>query len=157
MATIRPLHSTRSWGSGKRCCISTSRCASRVDLSDRFDASFGIALFSRDLVHSCKREPRGTPPARAMVEAQLRRIAMEARPYTPARIAVRETIAEGADMRVRILTLAKGECIPWHYHSEITDHFVCLEGPMVVETRAPRAEYRLEPGGRCDVGPKIAH
>lgn len=82
---------------------------------------------------------------------------MEARPYAPAPIAGRETLAEGADMRVRILTLAPGECIPWHYHSEITDHFVCLEGPMVVETRAPRAEHRLEPGGRCDVGPKIAH
>ncbi|NKB55229.1 MAG: cupin domain-containing protein [Alphaproteobacteria bacterium] len=82
---------------------------------------------------------------------------MEARPYEAAKIAGRETIMEGSDMRVRVLTLAEKECIPWHYHSEITDSFVCLEGPMVVETRAPRAEYVLDPGERCEVPPKVAH
>lgn len=82
---------------------------------------------------------------------------MEARPYEPAKIAGRERLVEGADMRVSILTLTAGQSIPWHYHSEITDYFVCLEGPMLVETRAPRAEYRLEPGQMCEVGPKVAH
>ncbi len=82
---------------------------------------------------------------------------MEALAYEAAKIAGRETVMEGADMWVRVLTLAEGECVPWHYHSEITDSFVCLEGPMVVETRAPRAEYVLEPGGRCEVPPKVAH
>ena len=66
-------------------------------------------------------------------------------------------VAEGADLRVQVLTLAAGQSVPWHYHSEITDSFVCLEGPMVVETRAPRATHRLMPGGRCAVGPKTAH
>jgi quercetin dioxygenase-like cupin family protein len=82
---------------------------------------------------------------------------MEALPYEAVKIAGRETIMEGADMRVTVLTLAESECIPWHYHSEITDSFVCLEGPMVVETRAPRAEYVLGPGERCEVPPKVAH
>ena len=82
---------------------------------------------------------------------------MEALPYEAAEIAGRETVMEGADMRVRGLTLAASECVPWHYHSEITDSFVCLEGPMVVETRAPRAEYVLKPGERCEVPPKVAH
>ena len=82
---------------------------------------------------------------------------MEARPYEPAKIAGRERWVEGKDMRVSVLTLAAGECIPWHYHSEITDYFVCLEGPMVIETRAPRSEHRLEVGQRCEVGPKTAH
>lgn len=72
-------------------------------------------------------------------------------------IAGRELVAEGADMRVTVLTLARGQCVPWHYHSEITDSFVCLEGPMVVETRAPRNAYRLLPGERCVVPPKTAH
>ena len=84
-------------------------------------------------------------------------VEVEARPYEAATIAGRETVMEGADMRVTILTLAKTECIPWHYHSEITDSFVCLEGPMVVETRAPRTEYALGPGERCEVSPKVAH
>jgi quercetin dioxygenase-like cupin family protein len=72
-------------------------------------------------------------------------------------IAGSEIVSEGADIRVSILTLAAGQEVPWHYHSEITDSFVCLEGPMVVETRAPRHAYRLEPGQRCAVPPKTAH
>jgi quercetin dioxygenase-like cupin family protein len=72
-------------------------------------------------------------------------------------IAGRETVAEGADLRVVVLTLAQGQCVPWHYHSTITDSFVCLEGPMVVETRAPQAMHVLQPGQRCAVGPKTAH
>jgi quercetin dioxygenase-like cupin family protein len=72
-------------------------------------------------------------------------------------IAGRETVAEGADLRVVVLTLAERQCVPWHYHSAITDSFVCLEGPMVVETRAPHAVHSLHPGQRCAVGPKTAH
>jgi quercetin dioxygenase-like cupin family protein len=72
-------------------------------------------------------------------------------------IAGRELVAEGADLRVQVLSLAAGQCVPWHYHSEISDSFVCLEGPIVVETRAPRQVYRLLPGERCAVPPKTAH
>lgn len=68
-----------------------------------------------------------------------------------------ETVAEGADMRVTILTLDPGECVPWHWHSEVADDFLCMEGPMVVETRAPRHEYVLQPGQRCSVSAKTAH
>jgi quercetin dioxygenase-like cupin family protein len=68
-----------------------------------------------------------------------------------------ELVAEGADLRVQVLTLAAGQCVPWHYHTEISDRFICLEGPMVVETRAPRHVYRLLPGERCAVPPKTAH
>ena len=73
------------------------------------------------------------------------------------RIAGQETVMEGSDMRAQILTLTAGQCVPWHYHSTITDAFFCLEGPMVVETRAPRAEHVLNPGERCAVPPKTAH
>ena len=72
-------------------------------------------------------------------------------------IKARELVAEGADMRVTILTLDKGECVPWHWHSEVGDDFVCMEGPMVVETRAPRHEFVLQPGERCSVRPRTAH
>ncbi len=72
-------------------------------------------------------------------------------------IAGRELVAEGTDLRVQVLTLAAGQCVPWHYHTEISDSFVCHEGPMVVETRAPRHVYRLVPCERCAVPPKTAH
>jgi quercetin dioxygenase-like cupin family protein len=69
----------------------------------------------------------------------------------------REVVMEGKDMRASILTLAPGQCVPWHYHSEVTDVFFCLEGPMVVETRAPRAERVLQVGESLAVPPRTAH
>jgi mannose-6-phosphate isomerase-like protein (cupin superfamily) len=72
-------------------------------------------------------------------------------------IAGREVVAEGADLRVTILTLASGQCIPWHSHSETADSFFCMEGPMVVEAHAPAASFVLNPGERCTVGPKRPH
>jgi quercetin dioxygenase-like cupin family protein len=72
-------------------------------------------------------------------------------------IAGREMVAEGADLRVSILTLASGQCIPWHSHSETADSFFCMEGPMVVETRVPAAFLVLNPGERCTIGPKRPH
>lgn len=82
---------------------------------------------------------------------------MQSRSRGQYEIAGVELVAEGADLRVQVLTLAAGQCVPWHYHSEIADSFVCLEGPMVVETRAPRAMHRLAAGERCSVPPKTAH
>ena len=60
-------------------------------------------------------------------------------------------------MRALMLTLATGQSVPWHYHSEITERFFCLEGPMVVETRAPHAVNELKAGETCTVLPKTAH
>jgi quercetin dioxygenase-like cupin family protein len=76
---------------------------------------------------------------------------------TGLQIAGFETVMEGADMRALVLTLAAGECVPWHYHSDITDRFFCLNGPMVVETRAPRTMKELEAGETLTVLPKTAH
>lgn len=72
-------------------------------------------------------------------------------------IEARETVAEVPGLRVRVLTLGQGQCVPWHYHSEITDTFFCMRGPLRIETRAPRAEYILQPGETCAVPPKTAH
>jgi quercetin dioxygenase-like cupin family protein len=82
---------------------------------------------------------------------------MQSRPPDNYPVAGREVVAEGVDTRVTVLTLAAGQCVPWHYHSDITDRFVCLDGSMVVETRAPRAMHELPPGQRCAVPPKTAH
>ncbi|MBO0709727.1 MAG: cupin domain-containing protein [Acetobacteraceae bacterium] len=72
-------------------------------------------------------------------------------------IAGYETVMEGEDMRAVVLTLDRGQNVPWHYHSTITDSFVCLQGPMVVETRAPRNTFVLNAGERCAVPPMTAH
>jgi quercetin dioxygenase-like cupin family protein len=55
------------------------------------------------------------------------------------------------------MTFAGGLAVPWHYHSDITDSFICIEGPMIVATRAPHATHMLVPIKRCEVPPKTAH
>jgi quercetin dioxygenase-like cupin family protein len=69
----------------------------------------------------------------------------------------RELIAESAGLRMQILTLDAGQEVPWHWHSEVTDTFFCMEGPMVIETRAPSTVTELQPGQMHAVSPKTAH
>ena len=78
----------------------------------------------------------------------------DARPYV---IEGREVVARTDTLRVSILTLAEGQEVPWHYHSEVTDTFYCLEGVLSVETRAPKARHLLEVGESCAVPPMTAH
>ena len=68
-----------------------------------------------------------------------------------------ETIVEGSDIRARLYTLALNDVIPWHYHSGVTDWYFCLGGTLRIETRAPRADERLAPGGRYAIAPMTAH
>ena len=72
-------------------------------------------------------------------------------------IARQEVVAEGADLRVNIMTLTSGQYIPWHSHSETADTFLCMEGSLTVEVRAPAASFVLKPGERCTIGPKRPH
>jgi quercetin dioxygenase-like cupin family protein len=72
-----------------------------------------------------------------------------------AEIAGFEVVMEGQDMRAVVLMLAAGQSVPWHYHSDITDNFICIA--MVVETKAPRAMHEMIAGQRCEVPPKSAH
>ena len=64
---------------------------------------------------------------------------------------------KGQNMRAVVLSLAADQSAPWQYHSDITDSFFCLAGPIVMEIRAPRATHVLVPGQRCAVPPKTAH
>jgi quercetin dioxygenase-like cupin family protein len=69
----------------------------------------------------------------------------------------REVIAETPTLRVVVLTLAPGQAVPLHYHSEITDTFLCLEGPMVVATQGGRTKTELAAGESHAVPPRTAH
>lgn len=68
-----------------------------------------------------------------------------------------ETVAAGNDLRVRLFTLAPGEVIPWHFHSEIVDEFFVLEGELTVETRTPDDRRILGVGERYRVNAQHAH
>lgn len=69
----------------------------------------------------------------------------------------RRLIAETADLRVQILTIGAGEEIPWHYHTEVSDTFTCLEGPMVIKTQKGEPDHELNAGDTCSVASNIAH
>ncbi|MBV8164047.1 MAG: cupin domain-containing protein [Candidatus Eremiobacteraeota bacterium] len=68
-----------------------------------------------------------------------------------------ETVAAGKDVQARLFTLAPGEVIPWHSHSEIADHFFVLEGELTVETRTPDDCRALGIGERYRVNAGHAH
>lgn len=68
-----------------------------------------------------------------------------------------ETVASGKDLRVRLFTLAPGEVIPWHSHSEIADEFFVLGGELTVEGRVPDDHRTLCVGERYRVNAGHAH
>jgi len=72
-------------------------------------------------------------------------------------VAEYETLAETPELRMVVLTLAQGQEVPWHWHSNVIDRFFCMHGPMVIETRAPREIFELNPGETCAVSAKRAH
>jgi len=68
-----------------------------------------------------------------------------------------QIVVETPELRMVRITLGRGEFVPWHWHSDVTDRFVCLKGSLCVETRAPRASHDLAAGGECTVAAKVAH
>jgi quercetin dioxygenase-like cupin family protein len=76
------------------------------------------------------------------------------RPYQVKKISV---IAKGTDVLVREYVLGPGESIPWHHHTQVTDHYYCLEGKVLVATRAPASQRELAAGASTTVPPPIAH
>jgi quercetin dioxygenase-like cupin family protein len=68
-----------------------------------------------------------------------------------------ELLVAGANVQARLFTLAPGESIPWHYHSEITDHYFVLRGALTIVTRCPASECVFEIGDRHHLDPGMAH
>ena len=79
---------------------------------------------------------------------------VQAQPYQAKKISV---IAKGTDVLVREYVLGPGEFVPWHHHTQVSDHYYGLEGVVLVETRAPDARRELNPGESASVTPPTAH
>jgi mannose-6-phosphate isomerase-like protein (cupin superfamily) len=81
------------------------------------------------------------------------------RPYEVQHISL---VVAGAGFQVREFTVAPGEEVPWHYHTEVTDWCYCLEGVVAAQTR-DRAEpaavttARLTPGQSCRIDAGTVH
>lgn len=79
---------------------------------------------------------------------------LQAQAYRVKKISV---IAKGSDVLVREYLLGPGESIPWHHHTQVSDHYYGLEGLVLIETRAPDARHELNPGESATVIPPTAH
>jgi len=68
-----------------------------------------------------------------------------------------EVILETGNVQVRIMVLEANEVTAWHFHSEVTDRMLCLEGLVSVEYQDPRESIELACGERCEVAVTRAH
>jgi len=80
----------------------------------------------------------------------------EARPQ-PYNVREIHVVARGADVLVREYTLDPGQAIPWHRHSEVSDHYYGLEGLVVIDTRDPVARHEIGVGQSATVAPPTVH
>jgi quercetin dioxygenase-like cupin family protein len=62
-----------------------------------------------------------------------------------------ETVLETTDVKARIFTLAPDDVIPWHHHSETTDHYFVLSGNLTIDTRTPEDHRTLAVGERYQI------
>jgi quercetin dioxygenase-like cupin family protein len=58
---------------------------------------------------------------------------------------------------VRVMGLDQDASTEWHYHTEVTDYFVCLNGAIKIEVNYPDESIILHPGQRAEVKPPQVH
>jgi mannose-6-phosphate isomerase-like protein (cupin superfamily) len=68
-----------------------------------------------------------------------------------------ETVVEGVDVKARVFTLAPGDVISWHLHTETTDHYFVLRGQLTIERRTPDHRRTLGVGERYQITRENAH
>ena len=68
-----------------------------------------------------------------------------------------QLILKSENTLVRVMPLEKNASTEWHYHTEVTDHFVCLNGLIKVEAKNPDKEVMLQPGQITEIKPLHVH
>ena len=58
---------------------------------------------------------------------------------------------------VRVMQLEKDAATEWHYHSMVSDYFVCLNGVVRVESKSPDEVIVLYPGRHLEIRPPQVH
>ena len=68
-----------------------------------------------------------------------------------------EVLLKTSDALVRILRLDPGGATPWHWHTEVDDQMVCLEGHVSLEMSDPDEAVELHAGQLVKVGHRRRH
>lgn len=70
-------------------------------------------------------------------------------------------IAKAEGVQVREMEVASSQEVPWHFHTEMTDHCYCLKGRIAVESADDAGEATpalvLSPGESCILPPRRPH
>jgi len=72
-------------------------------------------------------------------------------------VKMEEIIIQTAEVKVRLIELQPEEVTPWHFHTEVTDHFFGMSGEIEVKLKDPNESIILAPGVRCQVETGRAH
>ncbi len=68
-----------------------------------------------------------------------------------------QEIIKTENVLVRIMKLAKDASTDWHYHTEVSDFFVCLNGVVMVESKNPDETVILHPGQLTEIKSPQVH
>ena len=68
-----------------------------------------------------------------------------------------QEIIRTENVLIRTMELAPNASTDWHYHTEVTDFFVCLHGIVKVESKIPDQVVILQPGQRTAINPRQFH
>jgi len=68
-----------------------------------------------------------------------------------------EVLLKSADALVRILNLNPGQATPWHWHREVDDQMVCLQGVVSVEMSDPDEAVEVHVGQLVKVRQRRRH
>lgn len=68
-----------------------------------------------------------------------------------------ERLFEAEEARASLLTLAPGQYVPLHRHSDVTDYMFVVDGVLTVGFRDGVETRSFEPGQRCTIRPGVAH
>jgi quercetin dioxygenase-like cupin family protein len=68
-------------------------------------------------------------------------------------------VGRSGNLMVREFTVTAGQEVPWHQHTEVTDHCYGLEGAVRVQCSGPKGEqdFTLAPGKSCTLEPGTRH
>jgi quercetin dioxygenase-like cupin family protein len=70
---------------------------------------------------------------------------------------LREVLASTDGLRVQMVTIAPGQEIPRHRHSQVVDTLIAVQGTTVIEIDGEAAPHRLEPGDRLTIPVGTVH
>jgi len=59
--------------------------------------------------------------------------------------------------RINELKISPQQQVPWHYHSNVQDHFYVLEGSIRIYLQKPKESVTLKPGETYSVAPRRPH